>query len=238
MFQRRKWNISNASGGTSLILYQWSPSGGSSAVATQLQAGTYTVSISDGNGCVATLQSHNSAFRRGGQCFYQNVSVIMEAMVVSLRLFLRWRWLYLPWSPGGATSSGISGIAAGTYTVTVSDVNNCTGSNQAVISQPTLISISTASTPLLRTEWWNSIRFSEWRNRNISICGHLPEGISKCDESGGAVIIVTVTDVNAYCYRSSNRCQYFRILFQSSHRKIMWPVLEATTEVEVFPAEA
>lgn len=138
-----------ASGGTSPYSYQWSPSGGTSVVATQLQAGTYTVSISDGNGCVATSSvtiTQPSAVVANVST--QNVSCFngSNGSVTAFASGGGGGYTY-SWSPGGATSSGISGIAAGTYTVTVSDVNNCTGSNQAVISQPTLISISTASTP-------------------------------------------------------------------------------------------
>ncbi|MFL5730048.1 MAG: choice-of-anchor tandem repeat GloVer-containing protein [Cytophagaceae bacterium] len=39
------------SGGTGTLHYSWAPSGGSSAAAIQLNAGVYTVTISDDNGC-------------------------------------------------------------------------------------------------------------------------------------------------------------------------------------------
>jgi len=43
-----------ASGGTSPYNYSWAPSGGNNATATGLSAGTYTVTITDANGCMDT----------------------------------------------------------------------------------------------------------------------------------------------------------------------------------------
>ena len=40
-----------AGGGTNIISYSWSPAGGNGATANNLSAGTYTVTVSDDNGC-------------------------------------------------------------------------------------------------------------------------------------------------------------------------------------------
>ena len=42
------------SGGTSPYTYAWSPSGGSSATESGLTAGTYTVTVTDANGCIVS----------------------------------------------------------------------------------------------------------------------------------------------------------------------------------------
>src|SRR5690606_41792518 len=42
------------SGGTAPYTYSWSPSGGTAATATGLTAGTYTVTVTDGNLCTIT----------------------------------------------------------------------------------------------------------------------------------------------------------------------------------------
>ncbi|MEO7978604.1 T9SS type A sorting domain-containing protein, partial [Flavobacterium sp.] len=42
------------SGGTPGYTYSWSPSGGTAATATGLTAGSYTVTVTDANGCTAT----------------------------------------------------------------------------------------------------------------------------------------------------------------------------------------
>ncbi|WP_424108311.1 SprB repeat-containing protein, partial [Pseudomonas viridiflava] len=44
----------SATGGTGPYTYSWSPSGGTAATATGLAAGTYTVTVTDANGCTAT----------------------------------------------------------------------------------------------------------------------------------------------------------------------------------------
>ena len=41
------------------------------------------------------------------------------------------------WSPGGATTSSVSALAAGTYVVTASDAIGCTASASATVNQPT-----------------------------------------------------------------------------------------------------
>ncbi|TGE12811.1 Ig-like domain-containing protein [Hymenobacter elongatus] len=44
----------SVSGGTPSYTYSWSPSGGTSATASGLSAGTYTVTVTDANGCTTT----------------------------------------------------------------------------------------------------------------------------------------------------------------------------------------
>src|SRR5690606_41353707 len=41
-------------GGTGAYTYQWLPTGGTSAEATGLKAGTYTVTVKDANGCTVS----------------------------------------------------------------------------------------------------------------------------------------------------------------------------------------
>ncbi|RYD90808.1 MAG: hypothetical protein EOP54_23445, partial [Sphingobacteriales bacterium] len=50
------------------------------------------------------------------------------------------------WSPGGATTSSISNLAAGSYTVTVTDNIGCTKTRTFTITQPTILNGSTVVT--------------------------------------------------------------------------------------------
>ncbi|MEG2103535.1 MAG: SprB repeat-containing protein, partial [Flavobacterium sp.] len=50
------------------------------------------------------------------------------------------------WSPSGGTAATASGLAAGTYTVTVTDANACTITRTVTITQPTAISGTTVVT--------------------------------------------------------------------------------------------
>lgn len=46
------------------------------------------------------------------------------------------------WNPGGATSDSVTGLSAGTYTVTVTDAAGCTASTSGMVMQPTAITIT------------------------------------------------------------------------------------------------
>lgn len=49
------------------------------------------------------------------------------------------------WSSGGQTTANISGLCAGSYTVTVTDANSCTATSSTVVSQPTQLTAITGS---------------------------------------------------------------------------------------------
>ncbi|HXP52584.1 MAG TPA: hypothetical protein VN922_21705, partial [Bacteroidia bacterium] len=52
------------------------------------------------------------------------------------------------WSPGNQTAASLAGLAAGTYTVTATDYNSCTGTLTVTITQPTAsLTVSTSAVP-------------------------------------------------------------------------------------------
>ncbi|MCC7303388.1 MAG: gliding motility-associated C-terminal domain-containing protein [Bacteroidia bacterium] len=125
----------NVTGGTSPYTYVWSPSGGTSASATGLIAGTYTVTVTDANGCSNTItvtitQPAALALTLNGSnatCGNLNGSVTSSVTGGTSAYTYSWQ-------PGGATSSGISGLGAGTYTCIVTDANGCTSSAVSIIT--------------------------------------------------------------------------------------------------------
>jgi PKD repeat protein len=50
------------------------------------------------------------------------------------------------WAPGSMTTSSVSGLCAGSYTVYVTDANGCTANMGATVSQPTALSVTSSST--------------------------------------------------------------------------------------------
>lgn len=120
------------SNGTAPYTYSWS-GGGTSSTKVVSSGGTYTVTVTDVNGCSKTA-SHTivqnpliilSLSPTDGGCgILGSIAGTASGGTGDLE--------YL-WSTGD-TSLNISGLANGTYTITVTDENGCTRSSSAVIS--------------------------------------------------------------------------------------------------------
>lgn len=135
-----------ASGGTSGYTYAWSPSGGNQASASNLGPNTYTVTVTDANGCTSTSTvtivqppqlvptSTGSTVPCAGSCTGTGVTSATGGTGN----------LSYAWSPGNMTSTNISGLCAGTYTVTVTDGNGCTSTDTIQVTQPPAILASTS----------------------------------------------------------------------------------------------
>ncbi|MBP0902413.1 beta strand repeat-containing protein [Mariniflexile gromovii] len=134
----------NATGGTPGYTYSWSPSGGTAATATGLTAGTYTVVVTDANGCTATrnftltqptalsasITAQTNVACNGGSNGASTVAATGGTAPYTYT-----------WS-NGATTASVVGIAAGTYNVTVTDANGCTSAASVTITEPTTLSAS------------------------------------------------------------------------------------------------
>jgi hypothetical protein len=121
-------------GGTMPYAYNWSPGGNTNATASNLTAGSYTVTISDSNGCTATANVTltqpatalaDSTLSVSASCGKSNGS----AMVYAYNGSPGYKY---SWSNGNTTTS-VTGIAAGTYTCTITDANGCSVSPVVII---------------------------------------------------------------------------------------------------------
>lgn len=135
-----------ASGGTSPYTYLWS-NGGTSASITNLTPGTYSVQITDANGCVVnesavitqptvisnTLKVKNVSCNGGNDA---TIEVIPSGGTAP--------YTYL-WAHNNATTASLSGLAVGTYSVTVKDANNCEKIEQIIITQPNTLNATIVS---------------------------------------------------------------------------------------------
>ncbi len=128
------------SGGTPLYVYSWLPGGQTTTSINNQCAGTYTVSITDFKGCIATnsvkitqpsvLTMTTPPPKTDVSCFG-----LCDGIVAALAGGGTPAYNY-SWAPGGQTTFSISNQCAGSYTITLRDANACTLTNAVTIIQP------------------------------------------------------------------------------------------------------
>lgn len=136
----------NVVGGAAPLTYAWS-NGATTPSVSNLPAGTYTVTITDANGCTVTQTvtiTEASALNplvstTNNLCAGENNGSIDLTVAGGTPPYM------YSWS-NGSNSEDISNLAAGVYTITVSDASGCTASTTVNITQPTAVSVTTSST--------------------------------------------------------------------------------------------
>ncbi|MDA0973173.1 MAG: gliding motility-associated C-terminal domain-containing protein, partial [Bacteroidetes bacterium] len=145
----------SASGGDSNLSYLWTDAGGltvsTNAIAENLGIGVYTVTVTDGNGCTSETDFEilNQEVSLTGEafdasCFGEangSVSITVSGLLVGGVDTL---WM----GPGGYSSimGDISGLLAGTYTVTITDAVGCILTDDFIVEEPALLVVTTAPT--------------------------------------------------------------------------------------------
>jgi hypothetical protein len=134
-----------ATGGTGSYTYSWLPSGGTAATATGLSAGSYNVTVTDVNGCTATQTFiitqptaliASAASQINVSCFNGSNGSATVSTTGGTGTYS------YSWAPRGGTSATATGLSAGNYTVTVSDVNGCSTTKLFTVTQPSVITAS------------------------------------------------------------------------------------------------
>ncbi len=143
--------ILTASGGTPVYAYAWN-NGQTSSNATGLTAGTYTVTVTDANGCAFSTTANvtnavgETASISGStpvSCFGGSNGTATVSAVGGLAPYT------YTWNPTGQTTPTATGLTAGSYTVTVQDANGCSATASVIITQPTALTESTGTIPVL-----------------------------------------------------------------------------------------
>ena len=139
-------------GGTPPYLYRLNGGAWTSfaPVLNNLTAGNHTLDIQDANACIyngpftilqpsqlnTTIISQNNVSCNGGA----DGSITTSSTGGTAP----YAW---DWGSGYTLNPTVTGSSAGVYCVTVQDANGCTATNCATITEPSAISVSTASTP-------------------------------------------------------------------------------------------
>ncbi|WP_346319332.1 MBG domain-containing protein [Chitinophaga sp. YIM B06452] len=131
-------------GGTTPFTYQWSTGAATSAI-TSKAAGNYTYSVTDNNGCVAsgpvTITEPTALAATTGQVDVScNGGSNGSASVTPSGGTIPYSY---SWSNGG-TSATINGLAAGTYTCTITDNNGCTLLKTVTVGQPVALAATSS----------------------------------------------------------------------------------------------
>ncbi len=192
-------------GGAPPYTYNWS-NGGNTPVVSNLGAGVYTVTVTDVRGCaVVDMVTINEVvpmsvtpYGTTPDCanIYNgtlNVNVVGGTTPYS---FL--------WNTG-ATSQSVGGIGAGSYTVTVTDTNNCSVFNTVILSEPApllaVVSVMNAACPT-----------STDGSATVNATGGTPGYTYQWDSAAGGQTTASVSGLMAGTYGvtilDDNLCEY------------------------------
>ncbi|MCB0397556.1 MAG: T9SS type A sorting domain-containing protein [Flavobacteriales bacterium] len=133
----------NVTGGSPDYSYQWDdPNNQTTVTATGLTAGTYHVTVTDGTGCTAVTQATVTQPTVTAALSSIPASCNGEADGSIDLIAVGGTGPYtFAWS-NGATTEDLTGLMAGTYSVTVTDANGCSGTNSETVTQPTAINVT------------------------------------------------------------------------------------------------
>jgi gliding motility-associated-like protein len=132
-------------GGVAPYTYQWSNNAATQNL-NSLSAGTYTVTVTDANGCTATLSrtitdpsglSLGVAASNSTNCTTPNGSIVLTVNGGTAPFTYNWSH--------AATTQNVSGLSAGTYTVIVTDAGGCTATISATVTDPASITLTANS---------------------------------------------------------------------------------------------
>ena len=131
------------SGGTTPYTYLWSGPAATTPYLSYLTAGSYTVTVTDDNGCTKTaaytITSPSaiglSAVPTAVSCNGGTTGAV-DLTVTGGTSSFTYQW------SNGAISQDLSSVRAGTYTVFVADANNCTSTANYTVTEPSALSLA------------------------------------------------------------------------------------------------
>ncbi|MBK8554299.1 MAG: SprB repeat-containing protein [Lewinellaceae bacterium] len=186
-------------GGTPPYSYSWSvPPGGTTAQITGLGAGVYTVTVTDAAGCTAVGSGEVINTDEGIWLMMTPTDITcygaMDGMLEVGPMSGTAPYSYL-WSTGDTTKK-INNLGPGTYGVTVTDANGCTGEiTGTVIQPPNIIIFLTSPIVTCDTTACATVHVQGGTPPYTIFWSNGLDSTTICDLTPGGYY-VTVTDVN------------------------------------------
>jgi gliding motility-associated-like protein len=187
-------------GGTGPYSYNWTPQGGTEALAVDLPAGDYVIEVTDASGCTYVLQqlvTEPGAIVIDGSstdatCGDNNGTITIEPQGGTAPY-------QYAWSPNGGPVPDPTALGAGSYTVTVTDANQCTEEYGINVNTPNMLEVNgTASEALCAGSSDGSVDITvsggvgpftyQWTN------GSLIEDVSNVAAGNYSVTVTDATD--------------------------------------------
>jgi len=200
-------------GGTTPYTYHWMPGGQTGQAATNLSPGTYTITITDALGCTSKDTARVTQPVKMVIALSSIVNTtcgLNNGQAVATTTGGTAPYTY-SWSPGGLSGISVSGLAAGTYTVNATDVNNCPAATTFTIqlSNPpvpaSFTGSDTSGCPLLCVHFTNTtsgtVNSSNW-NFGDGTNGSGTTVTHCYSKSGSYTATLTTTDANS-CHSSA-----------------------------------
>lgn len=129
-------------GGTPGYTYSWSNGAGNTNIASNLNAGTYNITITDGSGCDTTVSytlNYSTQLNMTGNVTHPSCNEIQNGEITVTATGgtgITYQW------NGGPTTQTYSNLDAGTYSVTATANNGCSVSDNFTLSYTTNITIN------------------------------------------------------------------------------------------------
>lgn len=176
-------------GGTTPYTFSWS-NGSTTQNLTNAVAGMYTLTLTDNNGCVASLTDSIGSTSNISANFYPNdVSCYGESNGSALAVVQTGNAPYsYAWSNGDSSDFADS-LSAGNYSVTIIDAFGCAVTVDFVIDQPDSLYVELASTDIVP-----GFQVSPFGNDNGSISSVVTGGVPEYEYSWA----MGSTDANLY----------------------------------------
>ncbi|MBK6834503.1 MAG: gliding motility-associated C-terminal domain-containing protein [Bacteroidetes bacterium] len=138
-------------GGTPVYSYVWTGAVSATQTVCNLTAGTYTVDVTDANGCVATqtltlaepdlLQGNVSSSQP--TCFGTCNGILSSNPIGGVSPYT---FFWGP-APSASVDDSLTGLCIGTYFVIVTDANGCEDSISNILTQPNQLGIAASTSP-------------------------------------------------------------------------------------------